>query len=67
MKKKTIPLVVTVLVLLALPLPFAMVLSGVNLFTEGAAAASKEFLVSYLFGLATLLAGLGWYLWKEKH
>lgn len=58
--------VVTVLVLAVLPLPLALALTGVEGILHGSAAALKEFLVSYLFGLFTLLVGLGWFLWNNR-
>lgn len=64
--KKLLSFLITAIVLLLLPVPFAMVLSGVNLFTSGWTEASKEFWVSYAFGLVTLLGSLCWYLWKVR-
>ena len=64
--KKIVSLLITVMVLLLIPLPFAMVLSGVNFLTGGWSGASQEFWVSYAFGLVTLLVSLGWYLWKVR-
>lgn len=65
-KKSLLPLLITLCVLAAIPLPFALVLTGLEGLLHGSAAAIKEFLVSYFFGLFTLLAGLGWYLWKNR-
>lgn len=64
--KKAVSFLVTVAVLLLMPLPFAVVLSGVNLLTSGWSGVSKEFWVSYGFGLVTLLVGLGWYMWRVR-
>lgn len=65
--QKIKPLVITVLVLALLPLPFALVLTGGHFLAQGAGGVSKEFLASYFFGLFTLLAGLGWYLWRHRN
>lgn len=66
MGQKIKPLVITVLVLLLIPVPFALLLAGGHFLAQGAGGVSKEFLVSYFFGLFTLLVSLGWYLWRRR-
>lgn len=67
MGQKIKPLVITVLVLALLPLPFALLLTGGHFLAQGAGGVSKDFSVSYFFGLFTLLAGLGWYRWRHRN
>ncbi|MFW0155922.1 hypothetical protein ACN08X_07780 [Rothia sp. P6271] len=64
---KFVAFLVTVAVLLFMPLPIALVLSGGELFTSGWAGISKEFWVTYCFGMVTFLASLAWHVWKDSH
>ncbi|MCU9519732.1 hypothetical protein N7326_07610 [Corynebacterium sp. ES2794-CONJ1] len=55
---KPLALVFTILVILAIPLPFALYLGGFEWMSSGSQAGSKEFVVSYVFGLLVLLGSL---------
>lgn len=65
-RKKLLSWVTLIAVIVLLPLPFALVLSGVDFLASGSAGVPKEFLVSYFFGMFTLIVGYFWYMRKAK-
>lgn len=63
---KPLAFVMTVGIILALPLPFAAYLGGIDWLTSGSQAGLKEFTVSYFLGLALLCIGLGIVIFKDR-
>lgn len=67
-KRKDLPkplaLVMTVVIIMVLPLPFAAYLGGIDWLIGGSQTGLKEFIVSYLLGLALLCIGLGIVIFK---
>ncbi|WP_216378138.1 hypothetical protein [Arcanobacterium phocae] len=62
---KPLALVFTITVILAIPLPFALYLGGIDWIISGSSAGLKEFAVSCLFGLLTLCGGLAVVIYKD--
>lgn len=48
----------TAIIVLLLPLPFALYLGGIDWITQGSQAGLKEFIAAYLLGLGILIVGL---------
>ncbi len=63
---KPLALVMTVAVLMILPLPFAAYLGGIDWLISDSQAGLKEFIVSYLLGLALLCISLGIVIFKDR-
>lgn len=63
---KPLALVLTVVIIMVLPLPFAAFLGGIDWLTDGSHAGLKEFTVSYFFGLAILCISLGIVIFKDR-
>ncbi|WP_341827490.1 hypothetical protein QEU97_09140 [Trueperella pyogenes] len=63
---KPLALIMTVAIIMVLPLPFAVYLGGIDWLTAGSQAGLKEFIVSYLLGLAILCIGLGIVIFKDR-
>ncbi|MDD7384399.1 MAG: hypothetical protein SPI12_03595 [Actinomycetaceae bacterium] len=62
---KPLALVFTIVVILAIPLPLALYFGGFDWITHGSHAGLKEFIFTYVFGLAVLCLSLGSVMWKE--
>lgn len=63
---KPLALVMTVVIIMVLPLPFAAYLGGIDWLIGGSQAGLKEFLVSYFLGLALLCISLGIVIFKDR-
>lgn len=55
---KPLGLIFTIFVVLFIPLPFALYLAGTEWIFSGSEGVPKEFVVSYLLGLALLLGSI---------
>ncbi|USR79944.1 MULTISPECIES: hypothetical protein [Arcanobacterium] len=63
---KPLALAFTITVILAIPLPFALYLGGIDWIISGSHAGLKEFVISYLVGLLVLCGGLAITIFKDR-